>query len=112
MKKQDYGALEIEDDVQNLCRLKAQEMVDKNYFSHTSPTYGSIFEMIKKEQINYKVAGENIAGNSENSKAIDAWMNSENHRANILNKSYNYTGIAVVNSQKYGKIYVQIFIGR
>lgn len=104
--------LKIDDDVQNLCRLKAQEMVEKDYFSHTSPEYGSTFEMIKNNQINYKVAGENIAGNSENKKAVEAWMNSENHKANIINRSYNYTGIAVVDSPKYGKIYVQIFIGR
>lgn len=113
-KRQEEGLepLQIDDDVQNLCRLKAKEMVEKSYFSHTSPTYGSTFEMIKNEKISYKVAGENIAGNSENSKAVDAWMNSENHKANILNRSYNYTGVAVVSSPKYGKIYVQIFIGR
>ena len=87
-------------------------MVQKDYFSHNSPQYGSPFDMIKSNGIVYKVAGENIAGNIENAKAIDAWMNSENHKANILNKSYNYTGIAVVSSPKYGKIYVQMFIGR
>lgn len=105
-------ALQLDDELQNTCRIKAIEMVEKDYFSHQSPTYGSPFEMLKQEGIIYKVAGENIAGNSENDKAIEAWMNSENHRANILNKSYNYTGIAVVNSPKYGKIYVQLFIGR
>ena len=104
--------LAIDDDVQNLCRIKASEMVEKEYFSHNSPTYGTIFEMIKNDKISYKVAGENIAGNSDNQKAVDAWMNSENHKANILSRNYNYTGIAVVNSPKYGKIFVQVFIGR
>ena len=104
--------LQIDDDLQNICRIKAQEMVEKEYFSHQSPTYGSPFEMLKKEQISYKVAGENIAGNSDNKKAVEAWMNSESHKSNIINNSYNYTGIAVVNSPKYGKIYVQMFIGR
>lgn len=106
------ASLKIDDDLQNICRIKAQEMVEKGYFSHQSPTYGSPFEMLKKEQISYKVAGENIAGNSDNKKAVDAWMNSESHKSNIINNSYNYTGVAVVNSQKYGKIYVQMFIGR
>ena len=66
--------------------------------------------MLKSFKISYKSAGENLAGNSSNSGAVDAWMNSPGHRANILNSSYNYTGIGVVSSQKYGKVFVQMFI--
>lgn len=104
--------LKIDDEVQNVARIKAQDMVDSNYFSHTSPIYGSPFDMLKNFGISYKTAGENIAGNSSNSGAVNAWMNSEGHRANILNSSFNYTGIGVVKSPKYGKIYVQMFIGK
>ena len=103
--------MQIDNELQNVARIKANDMVDNNYFSHTSPTYGSPFDMIKNFGISYKTAGENIAGNSSNRKAVNAWMNSEGHKANILNNSYNYTGLAVVNSPKYGKIYVQMFIG-
>ena len=105
-------ALQIDAELQNVARLKANDMVDNNYFSHTSPTYGSPFDMIKSFGISYKTAGENIAGNSSNSGAVNAWMNSEGHKANILNNSYNYTGLAVVHSPKYGKLYVQLFIGK
>lgn len=105
-------SLKIDDELQNIARIKAQDMVDNNYFSHNSPIYGSPFDMIKKFGISYKTAGENIAGNSSNSGAVNAWMNSEGHRANILNNSFNYTGIGVVNSPKYGKIYVQMFMGK
>lgn len=105
-------ALKINDEVQNVARIKAQDMVDSNYFSHTSPIYGSPFNMLKNFGITYKTAGENIAGNSSNSGAVNAWMNSEGHKANILNSSFNYTGIGVVKSPKYGKIYVQMFIGK
>ena len=104
--------LQIDDDLQNVARIKAQDMVDNNYFAHESPTYGSPFDMIKSNQITYKVAGENIAGNSDNEKAVEAWMNSESHKNNILNNGYNYTGIAVVSSPKYGKLFVQMFIGK
>lgn len=104
------AALKIDEEVQNVARTKAQDMVDKNYFSHTSPTYGSPFDMMKDFGITYKAAGENIAGNSSNSGAVNAWMNSAGHKANILNSNYNYTGLAVVSSPKYGKIYVQMFI--
>lgn len=105
-------ALQIDSEVQNVARVKAQDMADNNYFSHTSPTYGSPFDMMKNFGIKYKAAGENIAGNSSNSGAVNAWMNSEGHKANILSNNYNYTGIGVVSSSKYGKIYVQMFIGK
>ena len=105
-------ALNIDSEVQKVARIKAQDMVNNNYFSHTSPTYGSPFDMLKKFSVSYKTAGENIAGNSSNSAAVTAWMNSSGHKANILNSSFNYTGIGVVSSSKYGKLYVQMFIGK
>ena len=85
-------------------------MVDSNYFSHNSPTYGSPFDMLKNFKISYKSAAENIAANSSNSNAVTSWMNSSGHKSNILNGKYNYTGIGVVSSSKYGKIFVQMFI--
>ena len=106
------SALKIDEEVQRVARIKAQDMVDNNYFAHESPTYGTPFQMLKSFKISYKTAGENIAGNSSNSAAVTAWMNSSGHKANILNGNYNYTGIGVVNSSKYGKIYVQMFIGK
>lgn len=103
--------LKIDYEVQKVARIKAQDMVNNNYFSHTSPTYGSPFNMLNNFKVSYRTAGENIAGNSSNSAAVTAWMNSSGHKANILNSSFNYTGIGVINGSKYGKIYVQMFIG-
>lgn len=105
-------ALKIDNEVQKVARIKAQDMVNNNYFSHNSPTYGSPFDMLNSFKVSYKTAGENIAGNSSNSAAVTAWMNSPGHKANILNGNFNYTGIGVVNGSKYGKIYVQMFIGK
>lgn len=105
-------ALKNDSEVQRIARIKAQDMVDNNYFSHNSPTYGSPFDMMKSFKVSYKTAGENIAANSSNSSAVTAWMNSSGHKANILNSSFNYTGIGVVSSPKYGKMYVQMFIGK
>ena len=104
------AALKNDSEVQRVARIKAQDMVDNNYFSHTSPTYGSPFDMLKSFKISYKTVGENIAGNSSNSSAVTAWMNSSGHKANILNSNFNYTGIGVVSSPKYGKMYVQLFM--
>lgn len=105
-------ALKIDNEVQRVAKIKAQDMVNNNYFSHTSPTYGSPFDMLKSFKVSYNTAGENIAGNSSNSAAVTAWMNSSGHKANILNGSFNYTGIGVVSSNTYGKVYVQMFIGK
>ena len=111
-RKNGLSPLKIDPEVQRVARIKAQDMVNNNYFSHTSPTYGSPFDMLNSFKILYKSAGENIAGNSSNSAAVTAWMNSSGHRANILNSGFNYTGIGVVNGSQYGKIYVQMFIGK
>lgn len=105
-------ALKVDEELQKVARIKAQDMVDNNYFAHESPTYGSPFDMMKSFKISYRTAGENIAANSSNSGAVTAWMNSSGHKANILNSNFNYTGIGVVSSSKYGKIFVQQFIGK
>jgi len=106
------SALKVDAEVQRVAKIKAQDMVDRGYFSHNSPTYGTPFEMLQSFKVSYKTAGENIAGNSSNSGAVNAWMNSSGHKANILNGNFTHTGIGVVNSYKYGKIYVQMFIGK
>ena len=65
--------------------------------------------MFKTFNINCVSSGENIAGNKNLAGAVEAWMNSENHKANILNEKYNYTGVAIIQSKTYGKIFVQVF---
>lgn len=110
--KNNLPELIIDDAVQNVARLKAQDLIENNYFSHTSPIYGTPFEMLSSSSITYKTASENIAGNSTISGAINSWMNSESHKNNILSNDFNYTGVAVVNSNTYGKVLVQMFIGK
>ena len=110
--KNGLSELKFDAELQRVARIKAQDLVDNNYFSHNSPTYGSPFEMMKSFGITYKAAGENIAGNSTLQGAVTAWMNSEGHKANILSNAYNYTGVGVVTSPKYGKVMVQMFIGK
>lgn len=106
------GPLSFDMGVVKTARLKAKDMVDNNYFSHQSPTYGSPFDMMKQFNVTFKTAGENIAGNSTVNGAFTAWMNSEGHKKNILNASFNYNGIGIVDSPTYGKVLVQQFIGK
>lgn len=105
-------SLAVNDLLQSTAQTKAEDMVKNSYFSHTSPTYGSPFDMMKNSGILYKTAGENIAGNPSIKDAFDSWMNSEGHRDNILSNAYNYVGIGVEKSEIYGYIIVVMFIGK
>lgn len=108
--KQGLKALSVDSKLSKSARAKSQDMKDKNYFSHTSPTYGSPFDQMKQFGITYKSAGENIAqGQKSPQEVVTAWMNSEGHRANILNKSYTHIGVGYVKSGNY---WTQQFIGK
>ena len=96
-------------ELSRVARYKSQDMKDKKYFSHTSPTYGSPFDMMKSFGISYKTAGENIAyGYSTPEAVVKGWMNSEGHRKNILNPSFTQIGVGYVASGNY---WTQMFIG-
>ena len=96
-------------ELSRVARYKSQDMHDKKYFSHTSPTYGSPFDMIKSFGISYRTAGENIAQGYRTPQAVvDGWMNSSGHRANILNASYTQIGVGYVADGNY---WTQMFIG-
>ncbi len=110
--KAGISPLKSDADLMKVARDKAMDMVNNNYFSHNSPTYGSPFDMMRAYGVSFNTAGENIAGNSTIEGAVKAWMNSDGHRKNILNSAYNYTGIGMVKSPKYGYVFVQQFIGK
>lgn len=106
------GLKELKQDweLSRVARIKSQDMRDNGYFSHTSPVYGSPFQMIKNFGISYKSAGENIAKGQKTPQAVvNAWMNSSGHRANILNSSFNTIGVGYVEKGKY---WTQMFISR
>ena len=104
--------LQLDENLLNIARLKAQDIVENKYFSHSSPTYGTIFEMLHTNNISYSKASENIARNLNADGAIQSLMNSESHKKNILSENFNYTGIAVVNSVDWGKVFVEIFVAK
>jgi len=92
-------------------RIKSQDMITHNYFSHNSPTFGSPFDLIKAAGIAYRTAGENIAGNQSVDAAHQTLMRSPGHRANILNPSFTKIGIGIIPGGRYGLILTQQFIG-
>lgn len=103
---------ELDETLLNLARLKANDIVENKYFSHTSPKYGSLFEMLVNNNISYSKASENIARNLNADSAVESLMNSASHKNNILSEDFNYTGIGVVNSVDYGKVFVEVFVAK
>lgn len=100
-------------ELSRVARYKAMDMRDKNYFSHTSPTYGSPFDMIKNFGIAYRTAAENIAaGQTTPAAVVKAWMNSPGHRANMLSTSTNQIGVGYAKGGSYGYYWVQMFIAK
>ncbi len=107
-QKAGLAPLKIDTKLSNVARLKSEDMKKKGYFSHTSPTYGSPFDMLKQFNITYKTAGENIAkGQKTAQSVVDAWMNSEGHRRNILSKSFTHIGVG-----ESSKHWTQLFISK
>ena len=108
--KQGLSALEYDWQLSRVARYKSEDMQKNNYFSHTSPTYGSPFNMMKSFGITYRTAGENIAkGYRSPAAVVDGWMNSPGHRANILNSSFTHIGVGYVEGGNY---WTQMFVGR
>ncbi len=97
-----------------LCRIaryKSQDFINKNYFDHQSPTYGSPFDMIKQFGIRYSAAAENIAkGQPTPAAVMNSWMNSTGHRNNILSSSYYEIGVGVAKDSKGNLYWTQMFI--
>ena len=111
-KKQGLNPLPLSDKLTAVANEKARDMAVNNYFSHTSPTYGSPWQMLQQYGIRYKTAGENIAYNQRSAKDVmDAWLHSSGHRANILNADFTDIGIGYFdeNTRPY---WTQEFIGR
>lgn len=90
-------------------RIKAEDMRDRNYFAHESPTYGSMRDMLTRFGVNFRGAGENIAHHATVEKAQAAFLSSEGHRRNILSPNWERVGVGVCHDVS-GFVYaVQVF---
>ena len=106
--KQGLSPLAIDLELSKVARIKSQDMKNQNYFSHNSPTYGSPFDMMSQFGIAYSAAAENIAqGQTTPEEVVQAWMNSQGHRENIMNANYTHIGIGYVAEGHY---WTQMFI--
>ncbi|WP_367649686.1 CAP domain-containing protein [Paenibacillus sp. NEAU-GSW1] len=108
------GEMLTTDQLNDIATLKARDMRDNNYFSHTSPTYGSPGQMLTDFGVEWTAYGENIAAGQLTPEAVmESWMNSPGHRANILNPNFTHLGVGYVpgNDQNDYKTYwAQLFV--
>ncbi|WP_280768783.1 CAP domain-containing protein [Salipaludibacillus daqingensis] len=102
--------LQVDTELSTVARKKSVDMHENNYFSHTSPTYGSPFDMIRDHGVQYNSAGENIAqGQQSAEQAVQGWMDSQGHRENILNGGFTHIGVGYDSN---GNHWTQMFISR
>lgn len=107
-RKNGLSELEYNWQLSRVARYKSEDMRDRGYFSHTSPTYGTPYQMMRSFGITFRTAGENIAkGQTSPEAVVKGWMNSSGHRANILNPSFTEIGVGFAS----GNYWTQMFIG-
>ncbi|HHU62568.1 MAG: CAP domain-containing protein [Bacillota bacterium] len=103
--------LQVDQGLVSLAKDKSYDMIVNNYFSHTSPTLGTVYAMLDRAGIRYNRAGENIAKTGSFERVHPLFMGSSGHRANIMHGDYTHIGVGIVT---YGPNYhvTQIFIKR
>lgn len=109
-EKNGLNPLSLDSAISNVARIKSKDMADNNYFAHQSPTYGSAGDMLNQFGIKWTAWGENIAaGQDTPEEVVNAWMNSEGHRANILSPNFTKIGVGYVTNSNGRPYWTQMF---
>ncbi len=100
--KESQQPLSIDNQLNAAAQAKAEDMAKRDYWAHNSPDGKTPWTFIGGSGYQYQSAGENLAyGFSEASGVIGGWMNSTEHRSNILNDSYKHVGFGVATSLNF-----------
>jgi len=96
--------LNLSDKLNKAAYLKAKDMFAKQYWAHDAPDGTTPWKWLGDVGYNYDQAGENLAKNFTSTGAVmTAWLNSPEHKANILKDSYQDVGFAVVSGEMDGR---------
>ena len=96
------NALSLNSQLDQAAQAKANDMVARNYWSHVTPSGAQPWQFITTAGYNYADAGENLAyGFASSDATLSAWMNSPEHRANILNGNYQDVGFGIANATNF-----------
>ena len=109
--KEGLSPLELDSALSKAAKVRAEEQTE--LFGHTRPDGQSCFSVFEEYGISYRIAGENAAaGYSTPEDVVNAWMNSEGHRANILKPGFEKLGVGFAyGDDSYGAYWIQLFIG-
>ena len=105
----ELSPLEMDTKYRGIARDYARDMWTRHYFSHYNPEGKSVADRFDAAGIKYEMVGENLALAPTEETAHTGLMNSEGHRANILEPKFKKVGIGVIDNGIYGKIFVQEF---
>ncbi|WP_261130312.1 CAP domain-containing protein [Bacillus sp. Marseille-Q3570] len=109
--KNGLSALKADAELAQVAQKKADDLAQNNYFSHNSPTYGSPFQMMQQNGVDYTSAAENIAAGQQSAEqVVQQWMNSPSHRENIMNGQLTHIGVGLSKGGQQGNCWSQMFI--
>lgn len=96
------GSLQLSTGLNAAAQAKANDMIARNYWSHTTPDGQQPWVFIDNVGYKYQKAGENLAyGFSDSTDTVTGWMNSASHRANLLDSSFTEVGFGFANSEDF-----------
>lgn len=105
--------LKINEELNKIAIIKAKDMAKEEKLSHNSQKFGMTFNLLKKNNIGYSAAAENIARWHDTPEFVaQRWLESKGHRGNILNPDYDETGIGLAQDREGKNYWVQLFIKR
>jgi uncharacterized protein YkwD len=97
------NAIAYDGTLTNVAKLRSQDLMDRNYFSHYTPEGTNVFNLLRANGVNFKIGGENLAqampasiGTPE--AFLNAWSNSPSHNANMLRVGYGLIGVGMVDN--------------
>ncbi len=96
------ATLSLNPQLSNAAQAKANDMIARNYWSHTTPDGQEPWVFIQNAGYNYNKAGENLAyGFATSSDAVIGWMNSPTHKANLLDSAFTEVGFGFANGTNF-----------
>lgn len=101
--------LVVDEKMREAARKHGQDMFENGYFSHIDLESGNVSDRMKKEDLEFYMAGENLALSRDVSSAHKGLMDSPGHKRNILFPFFHRIGIGVIDGKKRGIIFVQDF---